>query len=348
MRSIAEARALYEALGLRGRGDRGGAAGGRAGGAHPLRREPHRAARADRRRLAGGQVPGAARPGHAPPVPARATTCAPPTSGCARPGVTLLRAEPTPGAGGCWVQFVHPQERRRRAARDLGVPRKGESHEARSDGHPAPDQPDREVLGRARSAAAGGRHPARHQHRAASTTGCAQAARREARAASGWSPCSCRSSASSACSSTKQVGEVESYRQRFQRRVGAQRRELPWDAGGGVGRGRGSAVVGRPETGGHGGPPLRELLLELHVSHEERRGFHAVVGQLGRQLGSERRTGRRARAPSSSSGARSPLRRTPRWRCSSSTAAAASSARKIAASELVVISTSGRSWAVPR
>ena len=24
-------------------------------------------------------------------------------------GVSLLRPEPTPGAGGCWVQFVHPR-----------------------------------------------------------------------------------------------------------------------------------------------------------------------------------------------------------------------------------------------
>lgn len=24
-------------------------------------------------------------------------------------GVQLLRSEPTPGAGGCWVQFVHPK-----------------------------------------------------------------------------------------------------------------------------------------------------------------------------------------------------------------------------------------------
>ena len=24
-------------------------------------------------------------------------------------GIQLLRPEPTPGAGGCWVQFVHPK-----------------------------------------------------------------------------------------------------------------------------------------------------------------------------------------------------------------------------------------------
>ncbi len=108
VRSIAEARGLYEALGLH---------------VEAIEDVPHEGVRV-------ALIPAASRTsscwspsrrirpspsswrsaGRASTISAwRATTCGPTTPGCARRGFQVLRPEPTRGAGGCWVQFVHPK-----------------------------------------------------------------------------------------------------------------------------------------------------------------------------------------------------------------------------------------------
>ena len=101
--------AALRGAGARRRGHRGGAPGGGARGDDPLRRDADRAARADDRPTppSPSSWRGAARASTT--CAWRATTSPRTTPGCARPGYEVLRERPTRGAGGCWVQFVHPK-----------------------------------------------------------------------------------------------------------------------------------------------------------------------------------------------------------------------------------------------
>ncbi len=109
VRSIAEARGFYEALGLDGRGDRGGAAGEGPGGDDPLRRDAPRAARADRPGLADRPLPRAARPRHPPRLPGQRRPRRRRPHACAGAAPGCCASAPTAGAGGARVQFVHPK-----------------------------------------------------------------------------------------------------------------------------------------------------------------------------------------------------------------------------------------------